>query len=110
MERRVLRERRIVLTDDEGALDNLGQALAAPARDETRRNCGVSEVDCDRVIRDAAKASRRDHPAIRPSILIELGVNAVEPSAETSCRNRDPDPYREPTFGICDHDLCTGRH
>jgi hypothetical protein len=75
---------RIIIPHDKCATGNLGQALAAPARDERRRERGVPEVYRDRVI------------------------HGVEPSAEPTGREGDSDPYREAALGISDQRAGTG--
>src|SRR4051812_19059371 len=103
MRRRGTRRRRIIVADHECAVGDLGQALAAPARNETCRERGVLEIDRDRVVDDPAQTGGRYPPAICTAILVEPSVNGVEPLTQSARWNGDPDPHRKSTFGICDH-------
>jgi hypothetical protein len=93
--RRRLHRGRIIIPDDERPFGNLRRALAAPARDEDRRESGIPEKDRHRIVDDLAKTGRRHHPTVGAAILVESGIDGIEPSAETACRNRDPDAHRE---------------
>src|SRR5688500_9865647 len=107
MQRRGLSGGRHIVSNLESALDGVGAMAAAPARHKGAGEGRVTEMHRNRVVEDAAQARRSDGPAVGAAILVEPGLDPVEPGAEPARRHRDPDPYRKSALGLADHQLRT---
>lgn len=94
---------RHIVADPKGAFHRIDARTTAPARDKGAGEGGIGEMDGDGVVEHAAQPRRGHRPAVGAAIVVEPGLDAVEPGAEPVRRHRDPDAHRKTTFGLADH-------
>jgi hypothetical protein len=71
-------------------------------RDKRTGQCGVEEVDRNRVVEHAARPRRRHGPPVRGAVLIKPSGHSSVLSAETFRRDGDADANWEAPLGPCD--------
>jgi hypothetical protein len=86
---------RLVLPHLEYAAGGLDPGPHAPPGDEGVGECGIREVDRNRVIQNAASAGRCESPTVRAAVRVQPIGDLGVPLAETSRRNADPERTRK---------------
>ena len=82
----------------------------APSRHEGARQCSVDKIDGQRVVDDAADAARRDRPAVRTAVFVKPTLHLIEPLAEATGRNSNPNAHGETPIGLLHDPFRVGRH
>ena len=99
-----------IVSNPKYPFSDLDLSSDAPARHEGARQCSVDKMDRQRVVDDAADAARRDRPADRTAVFVKPTLHLIEPLAEATGRNSNPNAHGETPLGLLDDPFRAGRH